>query len=311
MGPGAVGRALGAALAGRGWPVVGFLGRTARAAQEAAASVGGRGLGTVTHPERAAVPSPALLVTVREADIRPVAHALAAHGRWDGCRVLHVSGAATSTELEPLRQAGASVASWHPLMTFPSSPAHVAPAALPAGTPFVAEGDAGALELGRHLADVLEGELYEIEPAAKVAYHAAATLASNLVTALLGASAEVLGRVGIRDGERLVAPLARASVTAAAERGAAGALTGPVARGDLATLRAHVDALVGLRLDPLVRETHALVSLLALRLARTEGGSLAGEGGEALAEALRRAAADARVAAGAGQDGEGGGAPST
>ena len=76
----------------------------------------------------------------------------------------------------------------------------------------------------------------------RAAYHAAASIASNLLVALEESSAELLGRIGIEDARELLAPLVLRTAANWAERGPE-ALTGPIARGDAATVQRHLAAL--------------------------------------------------------------------
>ena len=79
-------------------------------------------------------------------------------------------------------------------------------------------------------------------------YHAALAHGSNHVMTLLGESMQVLGQIGVPHPDRVLGPLARATVDNALASGE-DALTGPVARGDVATVAAHVAALRELSQD--------------------------------------------------------------
>ncbi|HKJ36155.1 MAG TPA: DUF2520 domain-containing protein, partial [Solirubrobacterales bacterium] len=74
------------------------------------------------------------------------------------------------------------------------------------------------------------------------AYHAAASIASNFLIALEQSAVEVLDRAGVPDGRELLAPLVLRTAANWSERGAE-ALTGPIARGDTATVERHLEAL--------------------------------------------------------------------
>lgn len=89
------------------------------------------------------------------------------------------------------------------------------------------------------LAIALGARPFDIGDADRAGYHAAASLASNLVLAVLDAAEQVADAAGIRpeDARALLAPLARRTVDNWADRGAAAALTGPIARGDDNTVR--------------------------------------------------------------------------
>jgi predicted short-subunit dehydrogenase-like oxidoreductase (DUF2520 family) len=102
---------------------------------------------------------------------------------------------------------------------------------------------------------------FEVPEESRAAYHAAASMASNFLVALEESAVELLDRAGIPDGRELLAPLVLRSAANWSDRGAA-ALTGPIARGDEATVARHLEALAAA--DP---ELLALYRALAERTA--------------------------------------------
>ena len=149
----------------------------------------------------------------------------------------HVSGASTLDVLATARDAGASTFSLHPLQTFTDGETAVA------GSPAaIAGSDDRALSFARSLADALGMRPFEVPEESRAAYHAAAAMASNLLVALEESAAELVERVGIEDARDLLAPLVLRTAANWAERGPA-ALTGPIARGDHATVERHRAAL--------------------------------------------------------------------
>lgn len=180
--------------------------------------------------------------------------------------VLHLSGAVTAEVLAPLRAAGAAVGSIHPLMTVSADPAHAA--AHLRGATFALEGDVRAVRLARAIARRLGGVPIVLTAAVKARYHAGAVFASNYVVALLATAEDLLVGAGIgrRAARAALIPLARASLDNVAAAGPARALTGPIARGDVGTVRRHRRELPA--------DLAALYSVLGratLRLARTAG----------------------------------------
>jgi predicted short-subunit dehydrogenase-like oxidoreductase (DUF2520 family) len=149
----------------------------------------------------------------------------------------HTSGATTLDALRPLSDAGAELYSLHPLQSIPDATADFTgcPAAIAGSTP-------AALELARDLAVRLGMRPFEVPEERRAAYHAAASMASNLLVALEESAAGVLESIGLDEPRELLAPLVLRTAANWADRGAA-ALTGPIARGDEATVARHLEAL--------------------------------------------------------------------
>jgi predicted short-subunit dehydrogenase-like oxidoreductase (DUF2520 family) len=159
---------------------------------------------------------------------------------WKNKIVLHSSGALSSSELEALRRKGASVASAHPMMTFVST----APPRMQ-GIPFALEGDAPAVALARRIAIDLGGEPFTIRQDRKVLYHAMGSFSSPLVIALLAMAEQLARAAGVpRKGvAKVMQPILRRTLENYFSHGAAAAFSGPIQRGDIATVRKHLAAL--------------------------------------------------------------------
>jgi predicted short-subunit dehydrogenase-like oxidoreductase (DUF2520 family) len=189
----------------------------------------------------------------------------------EGRVALHCSGTTPVDVLRPHQPAG----SFHPLMTFPGPDV-----GLPdlAGVPAAIDGDPEARAAARALADALSMRAI-IVPGDRRLYHAAAVIAGNFATVLLAEASRVLAGAGVDPDEApaLLAPLAVQSLKNAGEKGPAAALTGPVARGDTATLDGHRDALLAAGLDDLVPLYDALTGR-ARRLVDEKGVVVGGTG---------------------------------
>jgi predicted short-subunit dehydrogenase-like oxidoreductase (DUF2520 family) len=149
----------------------------------------------------------------------------------------HTSGATGLGALAAAAERGASTFSLHPLQTVPDGEATVA------GAPCAVSGsDPAAVALAVELAERFGMRPFEVPETSRAAYHAAASLASNLLVALEESAVELLRRAGIEDGRELLAPLVLRTAANWAERGP-GALTGPIARGDEQTVERHIEAL--------------------------------------------------------------------
>ncbi len=207
-----------------------------------------------------------VLLAVRDDALPDAVRRLQSGGVWVGQVVLHLSGAQTAAVLAPLARLGAYTGSLHPLMTVSGDPA--AARERFHGATFAIEGDAEALSAAAALARRLGGFPVHVPPSARPRYHAGAVFASNYVVAMLGAAEVLLMAAGFPDAaaRRALAPLAAASLASVREAGPVRALTGPIARGDVATLERHLEALPGA-----LRPTYADVGLVALRLAELAG----------------------------------------
>ncbi len=189
------------------------------------------------------LPTDVVWITVPDDAIASVASLLASSQDWKGKTVFHSSGALTSDELSPLRAKGARVASVHPMMTFVRS-------AVPemAGISFAVEGDAGAVRMARSIVEDLGGRSFVIKKQNKVLYHVFGSFASPMVIALMASLEEVARAAGIRQSEikRVMEPLLSQTLRNYLQQEAASAFSGPLVRGDVATVRKHLAELLNL-----------------------------------------------------------------
>src|SRR5271157_3759642 len=179
-------------------------------------------------------------IAVPDDCIAQVARQLAATQDWKGRIVFHSSGALTSDELAPLREKGARVASVHPMMTFVRG-------SVPnmAGVAFAIEGDPVATRAATEIVERLGGDAFPIRKQNKVLYHAFGSFASPLVIALMASLEQVAQAAGVRkrDIKRVMLPLLLQTLRNYLYQDAASAFSGPLARGDVATVRKHLQEL--------------------------------------------------------------------
>ncbi|MEO7295659.1 MAG: Rossmann-like and DUF2520 domain-containing protein [Candidatus Limnocylindria bacterium] len=179
--------------------------------------------------------------------------------------VLHCSGMHDRSALAALDATGAALGSLHPLMTF------IAPAGDPAlldRTPAVLEGDRRAVAAARTLAGSLGmSPVIELDAASKRRYHAGAVFAANYLVVLADVAERLARDAGAGDSAAtLYLPLMERALVNIGERGAAASLSGPVARGDVGTVEAHLDVLAGAD-----RELYQALGRAALEIARSKG----------------------------------------
>lgn len=269
IGPGRVGRTLGALFARGGiCAVQDVLGAEFATAE---AAVGFIGTGRAVRKMSDLRPARLWLLTPPDDAIAPVAAALAGAGVVrDGDVVFHCSGASPSTLLEPLAATGAVLASVHPLKSF-ADPALAVNTFT--GTWCVIEGDAVALAVLQPLFERLGARIAQIDAAGKTLYHAASALVCNDLTALMEAGLQTYARAGFDRGtaQAMMEPLVRETLDNVFRIGTVRALTGPVARGDVAVVRGHLEALA--TADPDVAAAYRALSIIALQLAQAQGGA--------------------------------------
>ncbi|MGV0770994.1 Rossmann-like and DUF2520 domain-containing protein [Mycobacterium syngnathidarum] len=200
-----------------------------------------------------------LLLTVPDTELPSLVSGLAATGVVrPGTIVVHTSGANGVAVLAPLTELGCIPLAIHPAMTFTGSDEDIT--RLPDACFGVTAADEVGYAIGQSLVLEIGGEPFRVPEHARTQYHAALAHASNhLVTLVLDAvdtlraslrGQELLGQELVGDApgglpERVVGPLARATLENALQRGQA-ALTGPVARGDAAAVAAHLNSLQAL-----------------------------------------------------------------
>jgi predicted short-subunit dehydrogenase-like oxidoreductase (DUF2520 family) len=210
IGPGRLGTALARALGAAGLEVLGPVGR-------------GEAVPTAD----------AVILCVPDAEI-PAAAAAAR----DAAPLLgHTSGATALSALSAAEAFGL-----HPLQTFAGGEG---PERFTGAGCAVAGSTDRALDAATALARAIGMRAFEIEDSGRAAYHAAASIASNFLVTLEAAAERAASGAGLEpaDARALLAPLVRSTVENWAARGPEAALTGPIARGDDATVARQREAL--------------------------------------------------------------------
>lgn len=269
IGPGRVGRTLGALLQRTGLCVMQDVLSAEIATAESAVSF--INAGRAVRVLRDMRPADLWLLTPPDAAIASVATALAATGHVrKGDVVFHCSGSQSSGLLAPLAATGALIASVHPLKSFADP---VLAVQTFKGTYCAAEGDAAALAVLMPLFEQLGARIASINPAGKTLYHAASVLVCNDLTALMEAGLRAYERAGIErhTAQAMMEPLVRETLDNVFALGTTRALTGPVARGDADVLARQLAALD--TLDPRIADAYRALNHIALDLARAQGGA--------------------------------------
>lgn len=214
------------------------------------------------HPP--ADPPDAVLLTVADTQIQLVAAALACAVPALHAPVLHCSGALDAQVLAPVAALGCPTGSLHPLVAV-ADPLRDADRLV--GAWFGVE-EASGRAAALRLVAALGGQELAVARGGKAVYHAAAVFASNHLVGVLAVAERLAAEAGIEPaaGRAALAALARGALESVARSGPAAALTGPLVRGDAATLQLHLA-----RLSPPDAELYSVLARSLLPLARDRG----------------------------------------
>jgi predicted short-subunit dehydrogenase-like oxidoreductase (DUF2520 family) len=189
--------------------------------------------------------------------------------QWRGGQsVVHCSGAHSVDILEPAKDLGAAVGSFHPLQTF--ADVNQAIENLP-GSTFALEAEEPLLSTLKELTFLLNGNWVELKPGDKVLYHAAAVFACNYLVTLVKLALDLWQDFGVssKEATRALLPLLEGTINNIDNIGLPHCLTGPVARGDLGTIERHLSALEAK--SPSLLTTYKELGLQTIPIALAKG----------------------------------------
>jgi predicted short-subunit dehydrogenase-like oxidoreductase (DUF2520 family) len=258
IGAGKLGAALTLSLRAAGYSISEIVSRDRANSRRRAKALARRVRAVAATVHKAPLRADLVWFCVPDGEIAKCAQLLAARD-WTGKIAVHSSGAVTSVELGVLRKRGARVASVHPMMTFVEG---VTPALK--GVGFAIEGDREAAQTLIKIVRRLGGESFPIAAKDKALYHAWGTFLSPLLTALLAAGEQVAQGAGVPSNRvrRWMNPIVQQTIENYAKQGGARGFSGPMIRGDAATIRKHLEVL---RTLPVAREVYVALARSALR----------------------------------------------
>lgn len=246
IGAGRVGAVLAARLRAAGYPIVGVFARSSASQLRVSTLLPGV---AISSPEDIARSSDILILSVPDDSLVAVALSLADVVR-PGQVVLHTSGRHGLAAIQSLAAAGARTIAFHPAMTFTGTQVDLDRTCVFGLT--AADADH---QIAESLVADLGGVPMWIDEADRVTYHAALAHGANHLTTIVGQAIDLLRGIGAADPAAVLRPLLTASLDNALVYGDA-ALTGPVARGDVRTVRAHVEAID----DPSTLDTYRVLA---------------------------------------------------
>jgi len=237
IGAGRVGTALAKALRDKDYDIVAVLSRSLESAKRCAQLCSC----PLAITDAARIPEvDIVIISVPDDAIQEVAEGLRRlEVLHEGSLVVHTSGAIPSDVLSPLRELGADVASVHPIQSITGPESDIR------GVYFGVEGDERALPRARRLVEDLGGIPLEIPEGEKSVYHLACTIASNYLVTLLHVANRLFESLGLEPGEafKVLKPLIEGTLANVEKLGVEEALTGPISRGDIGTVRGHLEVL--------------------------------------------------------------------
>ena len=266
LGAGRLGCSLGLALKAAGYPLAAIT-----CAHRFSAEQSSRILDLPSfylQPEEAVCQGNFIFICVPDSQIRALVKKLSrVEVDWSRRFVYQTSGLLGSSVLQPLKKLGARVASFHPIQSFSRKKT---PLAHWKNIFITLEGDEEAIVAAREIIRRIGARPIKIDSGNKALYHAACSLASNSLVSLISLASDLLERAGLEKSLAFEAlkPLVNGTWKNLKQSGPAEALTGPIVRGDLMTVREHLKAL---KAFPLAREIYQRLGLLALGLAEKRG----------------------------------------
>lgn len=192
-------------------------------------------------------PADVWLLTCHDDGLEDCCNKLLASGVFESCGadvvVFHCSGALTAQEvLQSVGNDGVHIASVHPIKSFATSALAVNEFA---GTFCGVEGAVEALDVLVPAFTAIGAKCFDIKPEAKTLYHAASVIACNYLVALQELSVQTFEQAGVtrEQSMAILKPIVEGTVNNVFKMGTTAALTGPIARGDIAVVQKQFHAI--------------------------------------------------------------------
>ncbi len=244
VGVGRAGAAIGAGLAATGHEIAAVHVRSTAAAQRAARLFPAARVESVAGVADGA--DVVLLAVPDDALAGVVAAFVTEGGARPGLVVAHLAGRYGLAVLAPVSAGGAARLALHPIMTLPG---HDDDRERLRGASFGVTADEAAAAVAERIVRAVGGRPVAVPDTGRELYHAALVMAGNYAATLVAAGVDLLGRAGVSDPAAALGPLVHAQVAGALAAGV-GAMTGPVRRGDVETVRGHLRAMAALQAPP-------------------------------------------------------------
>ena len=272
IGAGVLGSGLALALCRLDYKICAVSSRSRGSAEALAARV--PGCSVCTTDQEVADDSDLVFITTPDSVITPVAASV----RWrTGHEVVHCCGASGRDILQAAADQGAKTGAFHPFQTFAGLESPDQAIARLSGVTFAISAEEGLEGFLRGLAEALDGRAVTMDDELRSLYHASAVLSCGYLVTLLQAAVGAWQAAGLTEEEGLdaVVAVSRATLENVARLGPKASVTGPLVRGDVATVRRHLSALVDTK--PELAGLYAALTHQSLLLAREIGLNSDGE----------------------------------
>lgn len=267
IGPGKVGTTIALAAQKAGYTIKAIAGRDKNKTELAASALGdAKALTLDNQPIEASI----ILLTVPDDAIESVCNGLSQNNVFTQDQIVaHCSGALSSEVLATARDiCGAKIASAHPLQTF--STAQLSIDFMP-GTYWFCEGEATAVAALSSMIESIGGIPKTIATEKKALYHCSSVIACNYLVSLMDIALTTAEAAGLERelAWQALSPLIQKTIANIDQLGTSGALTGPIARGDVNTVKMHLSALN--KTDPKLARVYKHLGEWTVKVAEQKG----------------------------------------
>ncbi len=270
VGAGSVGSAILQNLSKKGYPIVSIIDKNLKAASRLTRKVKCKKYSYITSDIDKETEM--LFITTPDDVIAKVAKEISANKKlkFKNLFVAHTSGVQTSDVLKPLKSKGATTFSLHPIQSFPKNISLNQLEKNVQNIYFGFEGEAGAYPIASRLVSELGGKIISIDKKLKPLYHIACVFASNYIVTNLSIVSEISSLLKIENNwSNVFRPLTYSSIENTLKLSPKEALTGPIERGDLETVKIHIESLE--KYAPDLMSFYLILAVETARLARAKG----------------------------------------
>ena len=244
VGAGRVGSAIAFALSKRGYQIVSVVDKNVKAASRLAEKVNCKKFSY--NASDINKDTELLFITTPDDAIVKVVKEISSNKKLNFKKLIvaHTSGVHTSDSLKPLKSKGATTFSFHPVQSFPKNISLNQLEKILKDIYLGFEGEKNAFPIASRLAAELGGKIVSIDKKLKPLYHIACVFASNYIVANLSIVSEISSLLKFdKNWSNVFRPLTNSTIENALKLSPMEALTGPIERGDIDTVKMHVDVL--------------------------------------------------------------------